>query len=262
MGAVLELVGICKDYGKHRVLRELSFSLAPGEILGYFGLNGAGKSTTNRIILGFCRPSAGSFRLLGEDGANPRARRRLGFLPENPYYYDYLSGRELLDYAARLQGVPSAERPARIREAIDRVRLASEAADRPIRTYSKGMLQRLGLAQALVHRPEFLLLDEPFSGLDPLGRTMLKELLRDFRSAGGTVFFSSHQLLDAQEICDRVAILHEGVLQVAAPLAELTARHPGLTLEQIFLTVVGQASEESVRSQVSGVRGRAEDADP
>ncbi|MBI3893353.1 MAG: ABC transporter ATP-binding protein [Candidatus Wallbacteria bacterium] len=240
MEAILAFRNLTKAYGSRTVLKGITLELAAGQILGYFGLNGAGKSTTNRIALGFARPTSGEGTLFGYPTGDPRALARAGYLPENPFYYEYLTGRELLDYAARLHRLRGCIRGAKIDAAADRVRLAGEALDRPIRTYSRGMRQRLGLAQALVGDPAFLLLDEPFSGLDPVGRAMLKDLLREFRAGGGTVFFSSHQLLDAAEVCDRAAILHRGVLAADEPLAQLMARHPGKTLEQIFLAQVGQ----------------------
>ncbi|MBI4872639.1 MAG: ABC transporter ATP-binding protein [Candidatus Riflebacteria bacterium] len=239
MDAVLQLCDITKDYGRRQVLRGLSLTLPRGQILGYFGLNGAGKSTTNRILLGFARPTSGQGTLLGLPLGDPEARRHLGFLPENPYFYGYLTGREVLDYAARLSGVPAVERPDRVARGFARVRLHQQVTDQPVSTYSRGMIQRLGLAQALIHEPDFLLLDEPFTGLDPVGRSMLKDLLRNYREQGGTALFSSHQLLDAQEICDRVAVLHGGRLLVDAPLPDIIERHPGRTLEQIFLDLVG-----------------------
>ncbi|MBI4865760.1 MAG: ABC transporter ATP-binding protein [Candidatus Wallbacteria bacterium] len=243
MNSVLVLEDVTKSYGGRQVLRGISLELAAGQILGYFGLNGAGKSTTNRILLGFARPTAGRCRLLGFDAGDRRALARCGYLPESPHYHDYLTGSEVLEYAACLYGVPHTERARRAAAAAARVVLAPEALGRRVGTYSKGMRQRLGLAQALLHDPAFLLLDEPFTGLDPVGRAMLKELLRQYRSGGGTVFFSSHQLLDAQEICDRAAILHQGRLVADASLSELEASHPGLTLEQIFLRHVGGDAE-------------------
>lgn len=239
METVLEFSETTKRYGARDVLRGLDLAAGRGQILGFFGLNGAGKSTANRILLGFARPTSGECRLFGEPAGARTALARLGYLPENATFHDYLTGFEVVDYGARLSRLPAAGRADRVGTALSRVGLASEAFGRQVKTYSKGMRQRLGLAQAIVHSPDFLLLDEPFTGLDPVGRSMLKALLREFRAGGGTVFFSSHQLLDAQEVCDRVAILHQGRIAIDSSLESLTAAHPGRTLEQIFLDCVG-----------------------
>ncbi len=250
MAPILELDKLSKRYGAREVLRDLTLSVEAGTILGYFGLNGAGKSTTNRILLGFARPSSGSCHILGQPAGSAAALSRLGYLAENPYFHTYLSGEEVVDYAARLSGVGAGDRRQRVHSVLERVRLPVEAWSRRVKDYSRGMGQRIGIAQALVHDPDFLLLDEPFSGLDPLGRAMLKDILRDFRAGGGTVFFSSHQLLDAQEICDHVAVLHGGKLILKESLEQLETRHPGKTLERIFLDLIEPESNPDSKVEV------------
>src|SRR5215831_2908499 len=195
-----------------RAVHDASFSVERGEIFGFVGPNGAGKTTTIRTIMGLIRPTSGRCLVFGEEVPARTARARLGFLPESPYFYDYLTPRELLDLAGRLCGVERAARRRRTDELIERVGLAG-AADRPLRKFSKGMLQRAGLAQALVHDPELVVLDEPMSGLDPIGRKEVRDLILWLRDAGKTVFFSTHILPDVEAICDRVAIIAGGSIQ-------------------------------------------------
>jgi ABC-2 type transport system ATP-binding protein len=184
------------------------------------GPNGAGKTTTIKILLGLIFPTHGRAEIYGEPVASPRARRRLGFLPENPYLYQYLTALELMDLCGRLVGLPSVERRKRSRELIERVGLA-HAADRAVRKFSKGMMQRLGLAQALLGDPDLLVLDEPMTGLDPIGRKEVRDLLLEEKKRGKTLFFSSHILSDVEMICDRVAIVHRGEVAAYGRLDEL-----------------------------------------
>lgn len=192
-----------------RALDGVSFTVRRGEIFGFVGPNGAGKTTTLKILMGLIRASGGQANVLGHDVRETEYRRHVGFLPEAPYFYDYLTGREFLRFYARVCGVPRAERPARIAQLLDRVGLA-HAGDARLRTYSKGMLQRVGIAQALVHDPQVVFLDEPMSGLDPIGRKEIRDLIRRLQGEGKTVFMNTHILSDVEMLCDRVAIIVRG----------------------------------------------------
>jgi ABC-2 type transport system ATP-binding protein len=215
---VVSVEGLVKDvrpgFGlrQKRILHGISFGVREGEIFGFVGPNGAGKTTTLKVLMGLIKPSHGKARILGHDVADTAARRHVGFLPENPYFYDHLTGRELLHFYARLSGVPGSRRAARVDELLGWVGL-TQAADARIRTYSKGMQQRVGIAQALVHDPQLVLLDEPMSGLDPIGRKEIRDLVLRLRTEGKTVFMNTHILSDVEMLCDRVAILVAGRLR-------------------------------------------------
>jgi ABC-2 type transport system ATP-binding protein len=198
----------------------LTFEVRPGEIFGLLGPNGAGKTTTLKMLIGLLRPDAGEVKLFGGPPTDASARRRLGFLPEQPYFYDYLTAEEFLHFYARLQGIPSADRPGRVRLALERVGLGDRGTT-PLRKCSKGMLQRVGLAQAIQHDPDLVILDEPMSGLDPIGRREVRDLILSLRAAGKTVLFSSHILSDAELLCDRVAIVFRGRARAVGRLDEL-----------------------------------------
>jgi ABC-2 type transport system ATP-binding protein len=223
---ILTLDGVAKSYKTHLslrkywILKDLSFEVREGEIFGFIGTNGAGKTTTIKLALGLLFPDHGTIRLCGEDPAVPSARRRVGFLPENPYLYDYLTGAEFLDFHARLHGFRQPERRRRVGEMLERVGLANRG-DRQLRHFSKGMLQRIGLAQALIHDPDVVLLDEPMSGLDPLGRRDVRDLILELKARGRTVFFSTHILSDTEMICDRVGMLVRGSLAAIGPVDTL-----------------------------------------
>ena len=197
-----------------------SFSVKRGEIFGFVGPNGAGKTTTIRTLMGLIRPTTGGCTILGHKVPSRAARQQVGFLPEAPYFYDYLSARELLELCGRLFGLDAATRARRARELLARVGL-TDAADRPMRKYSKGMLQRAGLAQALINDPEVVVLDEPMSGLDPIGRKEVRDLISELGAAGKTVFFSTHILPDVEAICDRVAIISLGQVHDVGPVGTL-----------------------------------------
>src|SRR6266568_999135 len=223
----LETSGLSKSYpaglfhrARRNALDEVSLSVPRGEVFGYLGPNGSGKTTTLKLLLGLLRPDRGSARVLGMPHTDRAWRYRAGYLPENPYLYDYLTPAEYLDYAGRLFGMPASERRERSRQVLQRVGLA-ESARVPMRRFSKGMLQRAGLAQALLNDPELVFLDEPMSGLDPIGRHMVKEVILDLRSRGRTVFFSTHILADAESLCDRVALLRDGRLVTIGRLDEI-----------------------------------------
>lgn len=190
-------------------LADLNLMVPRGCIYGYLGQNGAGKTTTIKILAGLHFATAGQAWLMGHDVRHSRARRKLGFMPENPYFYEYLTGGETLDFYGRLSGMDRAARRQRGAALLEQFGLAA-ARDVPLREYSKGMRQRLGLAQAIMHRPPLVVLDEPMSGLDPLGRRDVRNVILGLRDAGQTVFFSSHILSDVEDICDRVCVLHRG----------------------------------------------------
>jgi ABC-2 type transport system ATP-binding protein len=194
---------------RKRVLHGISFGVREGEIFGFVGPNGAGKTTTLKILMGLIRPTSGRAEILGHDVRETAFRRHVGFLPENPYFYEYLTGREILAFYARISGLSGARRAERVQALLERVGLAA-AADARLRTYSKGMLQRIGIAQALVHDPSVVFLDEPMSGLDPIGRKEIRDLVLRLREEGKTVFMNTHILSDVELVCDRVAIIARG----------------------------------------------------
>lgn len=223
MSIVVELESVGK-YFRHpwtfrrvRALEDLSFSVLEGEVFGLIGHNGAGKTTTFKILAGLLRPSRGQVRWLGKPNADLQARRFVGFAPEQPYFYDYLTVRETLDFYGQLYGLRNPERRHRITELAERFGLGPKL-DARLRTLSKGNLQRVAVAQAILHRPKLAILDEPMSGLDPIGRRAMRELIADLRSEGTTVLFSSHVLSDAEMLCQRVGILACGRLQEVVSL--------------------------------------------
>jgi ABC-2 type transport system ATP-binding protein len=203
-------------------LRPLRLTVADGEVFGFLGPNGAGKTTTLKMLMGLVFPTAGSARILGMDFNDPRVKAQIGFLPEQPYFYDYLTARELLEYYGQLSGVPAKERSWRINDLLNRVGLP-DAGNIQLRKFSKGMLQRVGIAQAILHDPKVVFLDEPMSGLDPMGRREVRDLMEQLKHEGKTVFFSTHILSDAEALCDRVAIIHLGELRGVGAVAELTS---------------------------------------
>jgi len=235
-GEAVTLSGLDKSFtghlglGRKRAVRGLALEVHRGEIFGLLGPNGAGKTTTIKMILGLLRPDRGEIRLLGRPPSDPRVRARLGYLPESPYFYDHLTAEEFLDFYARLQGIAASERRDRVRSTLSRVGLEGQGGV-PLRKFSKGMVQRVGLAQAIQHDPELVILDEPMSGLDPLGRREVREIILRLRDAGRTVVFSSHILSDAEMLCSRVGIIARGRLVASGSLGELTAgRNPGSEL--------------------------------
>jgi ABC-2 type transport system ATP-binding protein len=193
-------------------LKSLNLTVNCGETFGFLGPNGAGKTTTLKLLMGIIFPTSGSAKVLGKDCLDPEVKRKIGFLPEQPYFYDYLSAPELLDYYAQLSGVPPTARKQRIRPLLERVGLG-DVGKTQLRKFSKGMLQRVGIAQAIIHDPEVVFLDEPMSGLDPLGRHEVRELIQGLKDEGKTIFFSTHILSDAEALCDRVAVIHKGELR-------------------------------------------------
>ena len=227
----LEINNLSKDYivGFWRkrpvsALNNLSLQVGMGESFGFLGPNGAGKTTTLKILMRLIYPTGGSAQILGAPLDDMKMRARIGYLPEQPYFYDYLTARELLVYCAKIFGMNKSDALKRTNELLQRVGL-SEAADKQLRKYSKGMLQRAGLAQSLINDPEVLFLDEPMSGLDPLGRREVRDLIANLRSDGKTVFFSSHVLSDVETLCDRVAIMNKGCLIDSGKLSDILKSH-------------------------------------
>jgi len=239
--AAIEILDLEKSYlvGFWRkrpklALRPLRLTIEEGEVFGFLGPNGAGKTTTLKLLMGLVFPTAGSARLLGFAMDDPRVKSQIGFLPEQPYFYDHLSARELLNYYGQLSGVPAKGRAVKVERMLGRVGL-SDSAGVQLRKFSKGMLQRVGLAQAILHEPKLVFLDEPMSGLDPMGRREVRDLIQQLRSEGKTVFFSTHILSDAEALCDRVGVIHQGELRGVGAVAELTSRKQG-KIEIVFYT--------------------------
>jgi ABC-2 type transport system ATP-binding protein len=225
----LETENLTKDYAvgfwrprPYRALDSLSLRVESNEVFGFLGPNGAGKTTTLKLLTELIFPTSGHISVLGKPPGHPDVRRRVGYLPEAPYFYDYLSAEELLTYFAGLFGLRGAERTRRVSSLLDRVGIAGERR-LPLRKFSKGMLQRVGLAQALINEPELVFLDEPMSGLDPLGRRDVRALILALRDRGCTVFFSSHILSDAEALCSRVGIIVGGQLVTTGRLSEILA---------------------------------------
>jgi ABC-2 type transport system ATP-binding protein len=216
---------------------ELNLEIRSGEVFGLLGPNGAGKTTTMNVLLGFVNATSGDAKIFGLTAREPQARQRLGYLPELTYYYKFLSAEELLRFYAEIFGIPKPQCEKRIDDVLKLVDL-EQARKRLIKTYSKGMQQRVGLAQALINNPDLLILDEPTSGLDPVGRMQVREIIQRLKSEGKTVLFSSHELGEVETVCDRVAILHEGKLRVVGSVDALTKEH-NCGLEQLFLRVIG-----------------------
>lgn len=205
----------------YRALDSLSLEVSSGEIFGFLGPNGAGKTTTLKLLMQLVFPTAGHAEILGRPVGDLSVRRRIGYLPENPYFYDYLTAEELLSYFASLFGMTGAERRTRVSKLLDEVGIGAERRMQ-LRKFSKGMVQRVGIAQALVNDPEVIFFDEPMSGLDPLGRREVRELMLRLRGEGRTLFFSSHILSDAEALCTRVAIVAGGRLRACGTLAEMS----------------------------------------
>ena len=208
---------------KVEALRGVSFEVREGDLFGFIGPNGAGKSTTIKILLGLLKVDTGKATLMGKPAGTPSSRAEVGFLPEQPYFYDYLTGREFLWFYGQLSGLPWKDLKTRVGEVAELARLKPDAMDRKLRTYSKGMLQRIGLAQSLLSRPKLVVLDEPMSGLDPLGRRDVRGLLKDLHSQGITVFYSSHVLSDVEAICTRLAMVVDGRIARQGTVAEVLA---------------------------------------
>lgn len=260
----IEIAGLTKDYplghwrpGKRRSLDNLTLEVRDGEVFGFLGPNGAGKTTTLKILMGLIFPTAGTARVRGLSIDDVRMHRQIGYLPEQPYFYDYLTAQELLEYFARFFGFSGAERRERVARNLERVGLAG-AAKLQLRKFSKGMLQRVGVAQAILHDPAVVFLDEPMSGLDPVGRREVRDIILDLKREGRTVFFSTHILSDAEMLCDRVAVLLGGKLQgVGAPDEIVSLEVQGMEIlfelpedRSLAPTLAGRATQTGRRYRI------------
>jgi ABC-2 type transport system ATP-binding protein len=264
--SAIEIDKLTKDYEvgfwrkrKVRALDGLSLSVEHGQIFGFLGANGAGKTTTLKLLMRLIYPTVGTARILGHDISDVSMHARIGYLPENPYFYDYLTAREFLNYCGELFGLDNSSRKRRTEELLMRVNLEKKSWDRQLRKFSKGMLQRVGLAQALVNDPEIVFLDEPMSGLDPIGRREVRDLIASLRTEGKTVFMCSHILSDIEVLCDSVAILKRGRLAHAGSLDDLRAREASVI--EIIVTSVDEALlkqhldiDATVTTTASGLR--------
>jgi ABC-2 type transport system ATP-binding protein len=267
----VEINNLTKDYDvgfvrkrKVRALDGLSLTVEKGQIFGFLGANGAGKTTTLKLLMRLIYPTAGSARILDQDIGNISMHARIGYLPENPYFYDYLSPREFLDYCGQLFGLDKDSRKQRIEELLTTVKLENKSWNRQLRKFSKGMLQRVGLAQALINDPEIIFMDEPMSGLDPVGRREVRDLIATLRTQGKTVFMCSHILSDIEVLCDSVAILKRGRLAHFGSIDELRARETNLI--EIVASGVDEAKLKTslddaaqVMADASGLRIHVED---
>ncbi len=241
--SVIEITNLTKDYEvgfwskrKVRALDGLSLSVDYGQIFGFLGANGAGKTTTLKLLMRLIFPTSGTARILGHDIQDVGMHQRIGYLPENPYFYDYLTAREFLDYCGEIFGLRTTERKRRTADLLARVGLDEKRWDTQLRKFSKGMLQRVGLAQSLVNDPEIVFLDEPMSGLDPVGRREVRDLIAALRDEGKTVFMCSHILSDIEVLCDRVAILKQGKLAQVGYLDELRQTTEGPNRMEVLAT--------------------------
>lgn len=238
MEYAVEIQNLSKDYEtgfwrkkKVRALDDLTLNVRPGQIFGFLGGNGAGKTTTIKTLMRLQFPTAGSAKILGCDISDVQMHRRIGYCPENPYFYDYLTARELLDYFGELFGFDRSKRASKTSELLTAVGLDEKDWKKQLRKFSKGMLQRVGLAQSLINDPEIVFLDEPMSGLDPVGRREIRELIASLRDKGTTVFMSTHILSDIEALCDEVAILRNGKLSASGNLNELLSGEDSRALE-------------------------------
>ena len=235
--------GPVRGSGPVEAVRDVSFELQRGQVLGYLGPNGSGKTTSIKCLLGLIQPTEGSVRLFGQPASDAAARARVGYLPEHPYFYDYLKPTEVLDYVGRLYGMDAAVRRKRIPELLERLGLG-HAMNRTLRSFSKGMLQRCGIAQSLISDPDLLIFDEPLSGLDPIGRKELRDLLGELRDEGKTLFITTHVLSDLETICDSVVILDRGQTVAQGRLDDLLRRE---RMESaVVIAVPGDAAAEAL----------------
>ena len=258
MSAAIRVEHLTKDYlvgfwrkRPYRALDDLSLDVQSGEIFGFLGPNGAGKTTTLKLLMQLVFPTSGRAEILGKPVGDVSARQRIGYLPENPYFQDYLTAEELLQYFARLFGYSGADARTRTAMLLDRVGIGPERRRQQLRKYSKGMIQRVGIAQALLNDPEVVFLDEPMSGLDPLGRRDVRALILELRDQGRTVFFSSHILADAEAMCSRVAVVAGGRLAAAGRLTDILAfqvRGWELVIDNLKPEVLARIAPQLTRS--------------
>jgi ABC-2 type transport system ATP-binding protein len=262
--SAIEILGLEKTYSvgfwrkrPKRALSPLHLTVEDGEIFGFLGPNGAGKTTTLKLLMGLVFPTAGTARILGHEWTDPEVKAQIGFLPEQPYFYDYLTAHELLDYYGQLSGVPGKQRKQRVEQVLQQVGLR-DVQGVQLRKFSKGMLQRVGIGQAILHNPKLVFFDEPMSGLDPIGRREVRDLMEQLKREGKTVFFSTHILSDAETLCDRVAIIHKGELRGVGAVEELTSSVQG-KVEVIWHGTQAPASIKALGAEchVTGDRVRA-----
>ncbi len=257
----IEIEGLTKDYPlgfwlkrMRRSLDNLTLQVEEGEVFGFLGPNGAGKTTTLKLLMGLIFPTAGAARIRGRSIADISMHCEIGYLPEHPYFYDYLTARELLDYFARFFGYDAAERRKRVSRFLELVGL-SPAADLQLRKFSKGMLQRAGIAQAILHDPQVVFLDEPMSGLDPIGRRQVRDIILQLKQQGRTVFFSTHILSDAEMLCDRVSVLVGGKLQTVGAPGEIVS-FSVQAMEILFEGRLGASLPGTLLEKATRVGGR------
>ncbi|MGB2590852.1 MAG: ABC transporter ATP-binding protein [Candidatus Acidiferrum sp.] len=267
-GAAIEIENLTKDYPfgflhlkKRRSLEGLSMQVEDGEVFGFLGPNGAGKSTTIKLLVGLIFPEAGTARILGKPISDIQMHRDIGYLPEQPYFYDYLTAAELLDYFARFHDLTAADRKERVARMLKKVGLET-ASKIQLRKYSKGMLQRVGLAQAILHDPKVVILDEPMSGLDPIGRREVRDIILELKAEGRTIMFSTHILSDAEMLCDRVGVIVGGKLRgVGAPGEIVGMKAQGM---EILFELPGGASNAAAmaaKATKTGDRYRMESSE-
>jgi ABC-2 type transport system ATP-binding protein len=239
-------------------VNDLTLNIERGEVFGLLGPNGSGKTTTIKMLLGFLRPSKGAAEVLGRHPGDTRAKRSIGFLPEESYFYRFLSGREILHFYARLFGMKRAERKKKVERLLEMVGL-TEAADRRIGEYSKGMQRRIGIAQALINDPQLIIMDEPTSGLDPMGRVDVKNLILDLKEKGATVMLCSHLLSEVENVCTRVAVLHEGRLLREGTVKDLLERKGAF---QVRISSAGEVDKSKIADALRNVPAKVDSVEP
>lgn len=266
MSIIIEIENLTKDYEvgfwkkkKVRALDDLTLSVESRQIFGFLGGNGAGKTTTIKILMSLIFPTAGRANILGEDISNVKMHKRIGYCPENPYFYDYLKASELMMYFAELFGLDKAKGKQKTEELLTKVGLEEKDWNKQLRKFSKGMLQRVGIAQSLINEPEIVFLDEPMSGLDPIGRREVRELIAELRTNGTTVFMSTHILSDIEALCDNVAILRNGKLAATGKLDDLLTQSGEM---QSFEIVLKGLTAESLQAEIDKISGATLTAKP
>jgi len=259
MNTIIEIENLTKDYEvgfwkkkRVRALDGLTLNVEGGQIFGFLGGNGAGKTTTIKILMSLIFPTTGNAKIFGEDISSVRMHSRIGYCPENPYFYDYLKASELMNYFGELFGLDASRRTQKTEELLTKVGLEEKDWNKQLRKFSKGMLQRVGLAQALINEPEIVFLDEPMSGLDPIGRREIRELIADLREKGTTVFMSTHILSDIEALCDNVAILRRGRLAATGKLDDLLSEAGE---RQSFEINVKGVSAEELKAEIDQIAG-------
>ena len=231
---MIEIKNLTKKFKKNFAVKDLSLKIEKGEVFGFLGPNGAGKTTTLKMILNLMRPDKGEIKIFNKPHHDYLIKKQIGFLPEHTYFYKYLTGNEFLHLMGELFEIPKDKREKKIKQLLKKVGLSEKDSKKPIKSYSKGMQQRIGLAQALINDPEIIFLDEPMSGLDPVGRREVKDIILDLKKKGKTVFFNSHILSDAEILCDRVGIINQGSLILCNSVEKITKKGK-ISLEDVFV---------------------------